>query len=163
MDRPTPKTVLGRCRIMVQTARKSIMETLLSFIKKNVDKHCYEDVPLSMLANTNENYGAWDDILARKVGRPITSMRGFTPALENDAEPRRTVIGGLMGCLTEKAMKDTQAISCAAKADEVYYEARRTMDGKWIQQWIDGGGKGIKRFMADNIQEARVKTHRNDL
>ena len=55
----------------------------------------------------------------------------------------------------------TGALSCAAIATKVYNEAFRTMDVVLIKQWINGGGKGTKRSMTDNIQSSKVSRRKH--
>ena len=160
LDRPSTNTVLCGERMTAKTARSASMHTLVNFIKKNVDKRSYSDLPLSLLAKKHIDYSKFDKILAQEVGRPIKSMSGFLHALKAESEPRRTAVRGLMGGLDKTSIHKTQALSCAAKAVEVYDEARRTMDVVLIKQWIGGGGKGTKRSMTDGIQISMVTSRK---
>ena len=128
----------------------------MCFIKKEVDKQCYLDIPLSLLADASEDYSVFDKILATEIGRPIKTLETFVHEVKAKSDPRKTSIRGLMGGLTKYDIHKTGTVSCAAIAAEVYNEARRTMDVVLVKQWIHGGGYGTKRSMTDNIQVSKV-------
>ena len=131
------------------------MAELLDYIKKNVEKQSYSDLPLSLLGDETDDYGELDQILQEKVGKPIVSVARLRTALRLSDEPRSIAIRALMGRL-DKSIIHKEALSCAARAVEVYAAARCTMDPKLLLSWIDGGGRGTKRPMTDNIQKSKT-------
>ena len=137
------------------------METLVCFIKQEVDRRCYLDIPLSLLADASEDYSEFDKVLAREIGSPIKTVKTFLHELKAKSEPRKAAIRALMGGLTPHPINHTGALSCTYIAAKVYSEARRTMDAVLIKQWINGGGKGTKRSMKDNIQVSKVSRRKH--
>jgi len=156
LDRPTPINVLCGPRMSPSKAKSSSMDDLLTYIRKHVDKQCYSDVPLALLASKNDDYSMFDKMLAEAVGRPITSVKQLHSAIDDGSEPRKVAIRAFMGGLTETDLNQSDLLSCTASASMCYSESRRTMDIKLIRQWLSGGKKGTKRPMTDGIQKSKV-------
>ena len=92
------------------------------------------------------------NVIAEKIGKPISNVTRALNLLSQSDEPRPILIRALAGGVELRALRRPLAY----EARDVYVEASRTMDIQILLAWVHGGGRGTKRAMSDCTQVSKV-------